>query len=136
MRCSHCGRSIEDDSKFCRYCGKKVETASKPAKSGLKLGAGRRALQGQALIWVVAYAAWVLANGVLWIVACFADAHENASRYFFPLGWSDYSSYDGFEFVVYTVVIPIVVCIIAYKWDWIKAQAKKDMDRLKQRRQQ
>lgn len=139
MRCKHCGHTIESDSKFCRHCGKSVASSTpkaKPAKTNMVgdlFKGGRQVLKGKTLAIALAYAAWVLANIVLWVAACLSDAHANASRYFFPLGWSDYSSYDGFEFVIYTVVLPIVVAVVAWKWDWIKAAVKRDMERLRRK---
>lgn len=134
MRCEHCGHTIEADSKFCRHCGKSVAKAAKAPKAGLNLKAAKNlSLQGKPLIYAVAYGVWVLLNLVMWICASLADSHATGSRYFFPFGWSDYSSYDGSEFFVYTVVLPLIVCVVAYNWDWIKAMAKKDAERLKRK---
>lgn len=131
MRCKHCGHTIERDSKFCRHCGKEVAAAGSPVKNKMKPGAVR--LGGKARIWAIAYCAWVLVNLVVWVAACFADSHATGSRYFYPFGWSDYSSYDFSEFIVYTVILPVLVCIVAFNWDWIKEMVKKDTERLKRR---
>lgn len=134
MRCEHCGHTIETDSKFCRHCGKSVASKAGASKAGNKAAAGKKiSLQGKHLIYAVAYGAWAILNAVMWIAACLSDSHATGSRYFYPFGWSDYSSYDGSEFFVYVVVLPALVAITAYNWDWIKAMARKDAERLKRK---
>lgn len=131
MRCKHCGHTIERDSKFCRHCGKAVAVAGSSAKTPMKNVAGK--FGGKARIWAIVYCAWLMVNLVVWIAACFADSHSTGSRYFYPFGWSDYSSYDLSEFIVYALILPILVCVVACNWDWIKAMLKKDAERLKRR---
>ena len=36
MYCKHCGKEIDDESKFCNYCGKELSLSKKKKKSKIK----------------------------------------------------------------------------------------------------
>lgn len=99
MYCKHCGKEIADDSRFCQHCGGNIT--------------GPIRKNNYSILFL--YTIWVVFNLCLLLPSTF----YGASEWFYPFtkheeSYCYYSNfnenfYDGSEFVVYVILIPLAI---------------------------
>jgi H+/gluconate symporter-like permease len=116
MFCKHCGKQIDNDSKFCIYCGSPLTNSNTQVKNeqivspqtvkkletvfGINLS---KPIIGGYLVWVLIHLILLLTN---W------KASDSANEYFWPFSKrAELEDYDFTEFLLYTVV-PLIILVI------------------------
>lgn len=121
MYCKHCGKEIDDDSKFCRHCGgvqempianpkeNVVEEKSNTKEKVVEIPTIKVNLSAKTKWIICLYSLWVVAN-LYCLLAKEKSGH--AAEYFLPFTKSHhikFQYYDITEFIVYVVGVPIVL---------------------------
>lgn len=129
MYCKHCGKEIADDSKYCQHCGGAQGQESKSNFNGLFASFAK-----QKKMWLI-YLIWVLINYLMYLLGNIEHASTFPEDVFFPFpkkvlcykdyNWFDIDSYDFSEFIVYSFILPLVICLLFLYKDKIKKLFKK-----------
>lgn len=105
MYCKYCGKEIKNNSNYCEHCGKKQDSKEKSSSNFVPFGL---------------YVIWVCFN--LYLLTGFK--YHYASKFFYPFttrtnvapGYAsstfNQKYYDGSEFIVYVIVIPVIIYLI------------------------
>lgn len=123
MYCKNCGNQVEDDANFCKHCGACLNfnyDDEKPApkgESGPGLLERYEKLSPEGKKWFWAYVIWLTIHLTL-----LASGDSDCNEYgFFPwhevwgkweLEW-ELKVYGLPEFLVYTVLIPVIIFVIS-----------------------
>lgn len=140
MFCKQCGKSIDDDSKFCRYCGAEQESSEKrPSTNKVEIAGNVNAQISPTFpnltsfikehsVLVIVYTLWFLTNLILLLSG-------SGHNHFWPYIHKTGGYYDRFyqggtyvkettkidwnlkyygwpEFIVYIAIVPLVLFII------------------------
>lgn len=128
MYCKKCGKQIADDSVFCQFCGSAQNIIANENSHSLdkqnlsnRIRLTIRRLNGKYKFWIGVYFVWVSLN--LFFVL-FGNSFSEANMFFFPFSrqshsfsYFDLKYYDVSEFVVYTILFPLLVVIIYHLWN-------------------
>lgn len=133
--CKHCGKQITDDSVFCQYCGGKqdikesrVNTIKDKQDSPFDIEKYLSIfISEKQKKYLIIYVIWVLIHIICWMFGkpLIEKGHNtfNPQNHFYPFtywGWNssyfniDY--YDGTEFLVYVLLIPLIVFFYIKYW--------------------
>lgn len=103
MYCKDCGKEIANDSKFCQHCGTKQDIifnqSSMLNNSKIKIPK-----------WINRYYPFYL----LWVFINFMclinyNKRNGARDWLFPFATTDLRYYDFSEFIIYTIILPLVI---------------------------
>lgn len=117
MYCRYCGKPIDQDSVFCEHCGKlqtsetnvdvKVQTQTKEVDSKSKIAS--KAINS--IVCCFLYFLW------FWLNLKLLERNDYSSGYryeFYPFtrDYFEVNSYGMPEFLVYTIVIPLILFLM------------------------
>lgn len=128
MYCKHCGKQITDDSLYCQFCGGKQDVEESTEKKGDKnVESSVSSEKNNSILlltplknkYLTLYLIWVIINILCWMFGkrsvYYNYDYHSPKEFFFPFTDDNYTYffdidfYDGTEFFVYVLLIPLVI---------------------------
>ncbi len=120
MYCKHCGKEIADDSKFCQHCGEKQDVSLTIDDKGVDKNMANSIHSSIVRMTILVYVVWAVLHIVCWIFGKPRTIYEfgtfEPKDYFYPFTRSpfDIEYYDGSEFFVYVLLVPLFLYFLYF----------------------